>query len=277
MRVACFTQKSFSTEGHHPLSSQAFREKHQQFQVFGCWFVARLSGGSYCHPPSCPFFQQIISFLTVLTSLLLLVFPILISLVSHSKRSPFPRSPKWEANQILKGAPAPAAVHRALALHDSKSSRLLPSQLLTTHWHACGCHFQPYSAELFCLFWSLYLSAVFHNQCKVRNMKEIQQDNQLVATWLAARRLHTASWGSCVSTTHQWRLRIKFINCQWREIKNKQTSCTGSAFPRNKTKEDRFNLHTHCPMAHSDLRNVFWISCGCPYCSDRIHAPSIMF
>ena len=108
-------------------------------------------------------------------------------------------------------------------------------------------------------------------------MKEIQQDNQLVATWLAARRLHTASWGSCVSTTHQWRLRIKFINCQWLEIKNKQTSCTGSAFPRNKTKEDRFNLHTHCPMAHSDLTNVFWISCGCPYCSDRIHAPSIVF
>ena len=107
-------------------------------------------------------------------------------------------------------------------------------------------------------------------------MKEIQQGNQLVATWLAAPRLHTASWASCVSTTHQWRLRIKFINCQWREIKNKQTSCTGSAFPRNKTKEDRFNLHTHCPMAHSDLRNVFWTSRGCPYCLDRIHAASIM-
>ena len=49
MRVACFDQKSFSNEGHHPLGSQVFREKHQQFQVSGCWFVARLSGGCYCH------------------------------------------------------------------------------------------------------------------------------------------------------------------------------------------------------------------------------------
>ena len=35
MRVACFDQKSFSNEGHQPLGSQVFREKHQQFQVFG--------------------------------------------------------------------------------------------------------------------------------------------------------------------------------------------------------------------------------------------------
>ena len=38
----------------------------------------------------------------------------------------------------------------------------------------------PYSADLYCSFCSLYLSAVFHKKSTMRNMKEIQPSNELL-------------------------------------------------------------------------------------------------
>ena len=143
--------------------------------LVGCWLVVGLLlvlqlALTVTFTASCPFFQQTISILTVLTFLLLPVLPILISLVSQSKWSPFSKSPRSQSDPqrcSCTGRCPPGT--GAPRLHEQ--SRLLPSQLLTTHWHACGMWMSlpALLSRLVLLLWSLYLSAEFHNKSKVRN------------------------------------------------------------------------------------------------------------
>ena len=48
-------------------------------------------------------------------------------------------------------------------------------------WCSSGakCSWLPYPADLYCSFWSLYLSPVFHNKSTIIDKKEIQPDNYL--------------------------------------------------------------------------------------------------